>query len=294
LAGAKLIFCALIDIDIAHAIHMSRLRKLFAEGYRGPAMMIIGRMKYHGLSGAAMSRIIRACAEKSDVEIMNMILAAMPRRKVTAADALQDRRAASRAADVKKLIAAAILAPMPRVAAYLDVGAGDGIITDAIAAALDVRAAHAVDVKEWMGHSMAAAPRIRAEWRFTDGKSLPYATASMGLVTMFQTIHHFQFAAAMLDEVARVAAPGCVLVIREHDVRDAFDAALVDLEHMTHSTLSLELAPEEFEAKYFASYRAADALTAEFVARGFVSVMRVAMKNPTRTYDEVFIRGRGA
>jgi SAM-dependent methyltransferase len=154
---------------------------------------------------------------------------------------------------------------------YLDVGSSEGKITGAIASTLDLAKtqAYACDIIE---------PATKDD-RFTfvrnTAAKLPFDDAAFNVITMFMSAHHFFDTGAMLDECKRVARPGTLVLIREHDCRTPAAGAFYDIAHALYAcVLGTEASPEEFLAQYaagtYACYRSCAEWIQIFAAHGFV------------------------
>jgi len=113
---------------------------------------------------------------------------------------------------------------------YLDVGCGNGLITNELARIIKADEVHCVEANKDLKH-----PDIKYHYVFSDknGKDekLPYADNYFDLVTAFMALHHVEKLPEMIKELYRVIKPGGILFIKEHDCWNAFDAMLIDIEH---------------------------------------------------------------
>lgn len=152
-------------------------------------------------------------------------------------------RAESRLRDIK-----VVLEDLPDSTKYLDTGCSEGQITAVIAEALklDPKTTFGVDV-------VPQKPDAHFTFKLTDGVTLDFPDAMFDLDTMFMSMHHFQEPTKLIAETRRVAKTGAMLIIREHDLRDAYLALWFDLMHAVYSVIvNGEETPEEFVAKYSA------------------------------------------
>jgi 2-polyprenyl-3-methyl-5-hydroxy-6-metoxy-1,4-benzoquinol methylase len=98
------------------------------------------------------------------------------------------------------------LLEVARPASILDVGCGEGVLTEQWAHAIDGRVV-GIDLDD---------PKLRAEWQRRSlpnlefrtglGDSLPYATGEFEAVTAMEVLEHVPDPAAVLAEMARVAS----------------------------------------------------------------------------------------
>lgn len=163
----------------------------------------------------------------------------------------------------------------------LDIGCADGSITAAVADKLGLPPdrALACDIVD------RVAPDARARIQFAQSTAtrLPFADASVDLVTMNMVAHHFSDPAAMFREARRVSRAGALLLLREHDPPPGQLAATtkrLNIEHALWACIyNQEQTPEEFLADYrapggYAHYRPLAAFVGELAAAGFRLVDR--------------------
>lgn len=159
-----------------------------------------------------------------------------------------DGRAQNRIRDVRKLLPLDL-----RVRCLLDFGCAEGSITAQLAAAFHVppASAHGCDVRD---------VRTKRGFTFTVLRSpdLPYADASVDLVTALMALHHVpeEDVRTSLRELARVMRPGAVLVIREHHCDPPDLGLFLDIMHGLYA-LVWDDPPEwpDFLDTYQACYR---------------------------------------
>jgi demethylmenaquinone methyltransferase/2-methoxy-6-polyprenyl-1,4-benzoquinol methylase len=112
--------------------------------------------------------------------------------------------------------------PVERV---LDLGGGTG----RVAGRLDVAETFVVDpARGMLSHAVSQG----IESLQGDGRSLPLATESVDAVVVVDALHHMPDQRRVLAEVARVLAPGGVLVVREFDPDTALGTGLVLAERL--------------------------------------------------------------
>lgn len=108
---------------------------------------------------------------------------------------------------------------------YLDYGCGDGSITSALASRLGVTAPDCVD--------MAAGTTAGVNFSVVndDVETLPYPDNTFDIITARFSLHHIKNLDQIVGELYRIAAPGCIFAIVEHDCWNFADAILVDITH---------------------------------------------------------------
>jgi SAM-dependent methyltransferase len=122
---------------------------------------------------------------------------------------VSDRPAAGPPADPPDPVAGAVAARRP--ASLLDVGAGDG-------AWLAGAAAHLPPTTRLVGADLAApadAPPARVRFVRGDAVAMPFADCGLSAVTARAVLHHVADPAAAVAELARLVAPGGMLLIRD-------------------------------------------------------------------------------
>jgi SAM-dependent methyltransferase len=138
---------------------------------------------------------------------------------------------------------------------YLDIGAGDGSVTAAIALDLGIPPARAIAADLYV----PATENPAVEHVLVDGRKFPFGDETFGLVTMFMAAHHFADAPQVFAEAYRVSQPGARLILREHSRSDADAALYYDLTHGFYEVVGGEKTPHEWVERYerggFAHYR---------------------------------------
>jgi ubiquinone/menaquinone biosynthesis C-methylase UbiE len=147
------------------------------------------------------------------------------------------------------------------IKSYIDIGAGDGVITKYVAEAVGVNSSntHAVDIEEWSGGANVVPKGVSDVVNFTylDEKAikLPLDDESVDLVTAFQVLHHVKPLSDMMGEISRVCKPAGIVIIREHNASDTLIKMLIDVEHTIYSIFSDGLSVDSFIKMYYASYK---------------------------------------
>jgi ubiquinone/menaquinone biosynthesis C-methylase UbiE len=121
-----------------------------------------------------------------------------------------------------------------RVDSFLDLGAGNCEITQAVAKSLGSRVVYAYDVypvKDYVPPE--AGSNIIYKQIINNQIDLP--DNSVDLVTAWMSIHHLPFIDLYLSELRRVLKPGGLLFIREHDVTNPQLAIYLDQIHENYA-----------------------------------------------------------
>jgi ubiquinone/menaquinone biosynthesis C-methylase UbiE len=113
--------------------------------------------------------------------------------------------------------------PIRRV---LDLGCGNGEITEYLATKFNQALVYGMDVLE-VPSNMGGSSAIYAQ---IDGSSIPLEDDSIDLVICCMSIHHFSEFDKMMSEIKRVLRFGGYLFIREHNVENDEEAQyIIDL-----------------------------------------------------------------
>lgn len=185
-----------------------------SPGARQLIQCAIADGNYREAPGAArqfLDTINRLTASVSDPESVYRQLRELFRRQVAHNGAVrdsfscsQDERVVRRVGQVTSLIGD------ERPGFYLDIGGGDGRITEALTDRLDVPAAVLEVVKPPDATS-------RVPYFLYDGDRFPLASNSVGLITLFTVLHHAEHPDKVIQEAFRALKPGGILLVREFD-----------------------------------------------------------------------------
>ena len=121
---------------------------------------------------------------------------------------------------------------------YLDVGGGDGKITEAIAKGLNTSEAHCIDIIQREDNSMVKYHKLE---NYEEEIKFPFQDNYFDIITSFMVLHHVKLLDEELSEIYRVLKPGGIFYIREHNSENKFDQLLIDIEHMIYIICNCEL-----------------------------------------------------
>ena len=182
---------------------------------------------------------------------------------------------------------------------YLDLGGGDGSITNAIGKhmKLDKDNIISADVDEWFDN-ISDSKKTKDISYVTINKTgrLPFSNEQFSVITAFQVFHHIEDIDDRLKELNRIIKRGGLLVIREHDVPNDCVRMNVDIEHSIHEMTTKPEPNKKFLPEYTAFYRPAQEWTAKLESFGFKYIRDVdyrsdmRIRNPTRTYYAMYER----
>jgi ubiquinone/menaquinone biosynthesis C-methylase UbiE len=108
---------------------------------------------------------------------------------------------------------------------YLDIGCGDGLITEYFGKSIGAKSITGLDIQKGTAN---------IEFAVVDPltpSKLPFANNSMDVISSFMGMHHVIDLTGMASEITRVLRSDGLFVIKEHDCWNAVDAMLVDVEH---------------------------------------------------------------
>jgi ubiquinone/menaquinone biosynthesis C-methylase UbiE len=128
----------------------------------------------------------------------------------------REKRADARAERVRMLVPDGF-----SPARFLDIGCGDGLVTNRLAALFDLAAGQ-------MSGIDLAPPGQQGRFRFigydTEGK-IPAADGSFDFMTVLMVLHHVRKPEDMLRDLSRVLSPQGYLLVRDHDTQSPEDFA---------------------------------------------------------------------
>ena len=182
-------------------------------------------------------------------------------------DACCGGRESSRVRDVLHILDR-ITNPKP---CYVDIGCGDGKITSAIAVAISSTRTIGCDIENKINSDSPV------EYIQSTETSIPGVKSGIAhLLTMFMSMHHFKYLSAMLDEVKRIAAPGAIIIIREHDATTESAKWFYDFTHAFYECMvpGSKKKIGEFMDTFEAFYRSADEWVELMVEHGFTPITK--------------------
>lgn len=188
-------------------------------------------------------------------------------------------RARQRADDI-----AGLLPDNVQLDSYLDVGCGEGVVTQAVAERLQIPLSDTfgTDIAGWLDNSDEVNPHINFFVAET-----PYPVEQIALITALQSLHHVTDLPAVIAAIHSALQVGGWLVIREHDARNDDDLDLIDAEHFlymaSHDTL-------DKLGEYYGDYRSQAEWTELLTGAGFELVRVTEPIGMTRYYYALYRR----
>jgi len=180
---------------------------------------------------------------------------------------------------------------------YLDVGCGDGRITNQTGKVLKLekKNVYGVDIEQWVGNDNIVSEEINREINFkyinlnNDGKNIiPYKNNKFSFITILQALHHFENLYDMMKEINRVCKKGGTVLIREHNAEEKNTHKLIDIEHLMYGIISDNLSTSIYEDNYYGLYRSSSEWDNIFKRYGFKCMYKFHKDNPTKHYYAVY------
>jgi SAM-dependent methyltransferase len=208
-----------------------------------------------------------------------------------------------------------ILRPLPRKGIYVDYGCGSGKLTKAMARFLNAKKSYCVDVDNYIDIGVGSAIDGDDEINFIENKTETsmddkIKKDTVDLITATQSLHHVNFNATTddfrqslaqsLDNFTTKLKPGGMLLIREHDVRNANDLYPVVFEHLLYDLIELkdktftkEQLREYIEGYHWLHngwYFSKDDLHNLIISRGYRLIVSEYKPggNPSRIYNSLY------
>lgn len=169
-------------------------------------------------------------------------------------------RGTKRARDIDRLFQTNDLVQIKNKAQnLLDIGAGDcyntvGIGTKSMG--LTGKDLYAVDIPLWGENKHNKPDDFDINFKFIDPDTmtLPFQV-SFNRIIALQSLHHIPNIPNIMYEMNRVAAPGAIVIIREHDCQCPLMSSLIDIEHILYDTVVGDIEYADFAKTYYGKYR---------------------------------------
>jgi 2-polyprenyl-3-methyl-5-hydroxy-6-metoxy-1,4-benzoquinol methylase len=200
-------------------------------------------------------------------------------------------RGECRAMDFKKLVRRA----NKKITKYLDIGAHDGLITCAIANALNVqpKCVFGADVESWIGSSNTVDKSVTNQIHSVGIKAINNKThiplaGGFSLISALQTLHHVEDIDGLMSEITRLLIPGGLFIIREHNCKTKNIERLIHLEHCLYSVLGDNTPKDTFMNNYYGRYLSAGQWDCVMESYGFKCLFKQFKNNVTQYYYAVY------
>lgn len=243
-----------------------------------------------------VDQIISNTMKDGDETVITALSSLIPNRKShTTNNNWLVKRANKRATDVDKLFS---LPPLRGIKSnainLLDIGAGDAHNTVAIGIRsmnLNEDQIYAIDIPQWGENRIEKKVDYNIKFEYIDPTKIviPF-DVQFNRIMMFQSLHHIRHLSDMLYEVNRVAAPGAIVIIREHDCQDKLMSNLIDIEHMLYDVVIDNNPYKKFIASYYGKYRSRFQWTDIFESFMFrrIDTKSVAVPGETNYYYAIY------
>ena len=161
---------------------------------------------------------------------------------------------------------------------YLDIGCGDGMITNAVAEYTGFET-YGIDVK---AHPP---PMLRHKYiRAMENMSYPLEYEKYGLITAHMTLHHIHFVQDRLQDIYAACAPGGYFIIREHDLHDTDGDTIMYIRWIHHFW---DIVDHTFMA-YEIYYKSAKQWKKLIELTGFKEIDRKTWQNDLHAYIALY------
>lgn len=179
---------------------------------------------------------------------------------------------------------------------YLDIGCGNGAITEAIGInilGLKKEQIIGTDIETWAGHTHIKETSDKITFKPMVGKSkLPVESNSVNVVTIFMMMHHVneEDLLELMQEIYRVATDNAVIILRDHDSPNNMVDSLINIEHGIFEVIIEKLTTgAEFQKNYYGKYKSKRDWIMNFDQCGFDTFgQSININRPTRPFYQVF------
>lgn len=251
--------------------------ELWRSSHRTDLIYVFAVLKFYGINNVRSKLFKFIELRKTDFEIVQLFY------RMSLFAPVIKKRESSRASDILNIVRSNNIT----VESYLDIGAGDGAITEKIGSVLNLPQVHATDIAQWSGKNNDKKSKNNIVFSTIDNV-LPYTKNSFDFITLFQALHHFKNLLPMMKEIQRVCTPGGIVIIREHDAKSDNIKKLIDIEHLLHGVFSDGLTVRDFSDSYFGNYRASSEWDSIFDKHDFYCIGKILKNNPTRYYYAIY------
>jgi 2-polyprenyl-3-methyl-5-hydroxy-6-metoxy-1,4-benzoquinol methylase len=187
---------------------------------------------------------------------------------------------------------------------YLDIGADDCRITEAIGKvlSLDKNNVYGIDIKGWIEHDNKEdnygmgdykRDQLKCNFKYYDGINIPHAENTFDFVTLLQVMHHVpkENLKKLLQNVVNVMKDQSYLFIREHD-SDPLTSPIIDIEHALWELVVLKEPNLSFYESYYSNYQPAtfwDTTLQEFGFKKLSDKFDTRKYNVTKYFSAVYV-----
>ena len=149
----------------------------------------------------------------------------------------------------------------------LDIGCGDGSITNELSKIYKFKKSIGVDVENWFDTYINKNTNI--ELIITDGKTINIKDNSVDVILCNHVLHHIENLDMMLDEIARIIKKDGILIIKEHNCYYKELSYVIDIYHALFELVFKKKQNEKFTNNYYSKYLSDKELYAKLKKRKF-------------------------
>ena len=174
-----------------------------------------------------------------------------------------------------------------KIRTYLDIGAGDCVITKSIADYLKIDTAniYALDIDSW-GNKQNKDNDNKINYLRILPPESENEEFKHGLEK--ESFHHIKNASNVIKELYKLLKPNGVVIIREHNADTEIRTALCHVEHLLYSYFADKMPMVNFFKEYYGRYYSIKEMIGMFSSAGFESVYTEYKDNPTQYYYQIF------
>ncbi len=175
---------------------------------------------------------------------------------------------------------------------YIDIGCGSGLDACALDHNFTIKRIILADIED-----IRVINNTCTQMEFIKiicGQPIDLPNQSVNLVSIFHSIHHMLGdVKCRLDDIARICAPGALVLIKDHDVRNSSDAHDVDFEHFVyllpeHPGVDIYDLAVQFPSLCPMEYYSASEIRTEFISRGFQQIYFEIINPVTHVYTAIY------
>ena len=170
---------------------------------------------------------------------------------------------------------------------YVDIGCGDGSITNEISTDLKIAESYCVDILP----NSEKYPKLSFQQISENDLKLDIIDHSIDLITAFVSLHHIKNIDKLMDEILRISHHNTILIIREHDVKPE-DQPYIDFVHLIEIIKRYDQDSENFIKTFHSGYFSRLGLKDSLEAIGYKYVASYdyprSVPNPQKLYTSIF------
>lgn len=150
---------------------------------------------------------------------------------------------------------------------FVDIGCGDGSITNELAKIYKFKKSICVDVENWFDTYTNKNTNI--ELVITDGKTINIKDNSVDVILCNHVLHHIENLDEILDEIARIMKKDGILIVKEHNCYYKELSYVIDIYHALFELVFRKKQNDKFTENYYSNYLSDKELYAKLKKRKF-------------------------